>query len=243
MASRFELLNNLHRAMMPLAHWYDIIDSHIILELQNEVIHEVLHNRYCLIEWAPMHKQVTLFRKLLSHIFKHYTEVQDNGYISGEDIEIYPEIFMPRPCIMPIGLQEPALVQQLATPHKSPCHKTEQRLEQDLRHIRRVLFPSETEPEDEPMPLDDVNLEDENVYIPHDSPDWFKEPSLDRHLCIHDENKDECEHFRPPPCPGSIVPYRANDRPSGFMPLQDLEDMNILVDVDFSSDDELPDLI
>ena len=37
MASRFELLNNLHRAMMPLAHWYDIIDSHVILELQNKV--------------------------------------------------------------------------------------------------------------------------------------------------------------------------------------------------------------
>ena len=51
-----------------------------------------------------MHKQVTLFRKLLSHIFKHYTEVQDDGYISDEDLEIYPEIFMPRPHIMPIGL-------------------------------------------------------------------------------------------------------------------------------------------
>ena len=110
MASRFELLNNLHRAMTPLAHWYDIIDSHIILELQNEVIREVLHNRYCLIKWAPMHEQVTLFRKLLSHIFKHYTEVQDHGYISDKDIEIYPEFFMPRPHIMLIGLQEPALL-------------------------------------------------------------------------------------------------------------------------------------
>ena len=221
---------------MPLAHWYDIIDSHVILELQNKIIHEVLHNRYCLIKWAPMHEQVTLFRKLLSHIFKHYTEVQDDSYISDEDIEIYPEIFMPRPHLMPIGLQEPALLQQLATPHKSPCCK------QDLCHIRRVLFPSVTEPEDKPMPLDDVNLEDENVYIPNDSLDWFEEPSLDRHLCIHDEHLDGCEHFRLPPCPDSIVPYGANDSPSGFMSLQDLEDMNILVN-DFSSDDELPDLI
>ena len=142
MASRFELLNNLHRAMTSLAHWYDTIDSHIILELQNEVIHKVLHNRYYFIKWAPMHEQVTLFRKLLSHIFEHYTEVQDNGYISDKDI--YPEIFMPRPCIMPIGLQEPALLLQLTTSHKSPHCETEQRLEQDLHHIRRVLFPSET---------------------------------------------------------------------------------------------------
>ena len=223
--------------MMPLAHWYDIIDSHVILELQNEVIHEVLHNRYCLIKWAPMHEQVTLFRKLLSHIFEHYTEVQDDGYISDEDIEIYPEIFMPRPCIMPIGLQ------QLATPHKSPHRETDPRLEQDLHCIRRVLFLSVTEPEDEPMPLDDVNLEDENVYIPNDSLDWFEEPSPDKHLCIHNEHQDGCEHFRLPPCPDSIVPYGANDSPSSFMSLQDLEDMNILVDVDFSSDDELPDLI
>ena len=115
--------------MMPLAQWYDIIDSHIILELQNEVIHKVLHNRYCLIKWAPIHEQVILFRKLLSHIFEHYTEVQDDGYISDEDIEIYPEIFMTRPGIMTIRLQEPALLQQPATPHKSPHHETEQRLE------------------------------------------------------------------------------------------------------------------
>ena len=162
--------------MTPLAHWYPIIDSHIILELQNEVIHEVLHNRYCLIKWAPMHEQVTLLRKLLSHIFEHYAEVQDDGYISDEDIEQYPEIFMPRPRIMPIGLQEPALLQQLDTPYKSPHCKTEQRLEQDLCCIRRVLFPPETKPEDEPMPLDDVNLEDENVYIPNDSLDWFEDP-------------------------------------------------------------------
>ena len=220
---------------MPLAHWYAIIDSHIILELQNKVIHEVLHNRYCLIKWAPMHKQVTLLKKLLSHIFKHYAEVQDNGYISDEDIEQYPEIFMPRPCIIPIGLQEPALLQQPNTPHKSPQCKTEQRLKQDLRHIRRVLFPPETKPEDEPMPLDNINLEDKNVYIPNDS--------LDRHLCIHNEHQDGWEHFRLPPHPDSIVPYGINVSPSGFMSLQDIEDMDILVDVDFSSDDELPDLI
>ena len=243
MTSRFELWNNLHRAMMPLAHWYSIIDSHIILELQNKVIHEVLHNRYCLIKWAPMHEQVTLFRKLLSHIFEHYAEVQDDGYISDEDIEQYPDIFMPRPRIMPIRLQEPTLLQQPDTPHKSPHHKTEQRLKQDLCHTRRVLSPPETEPEEKPMPLNDVNLEDENVYIPNDSLDWFEEPSPDRHLCIHDEHQDGCEHFRLAPRPDSIVPYGANDSPSGFMALQYIEDMDILVDVDFSSNDELPDLI
>ena len=229
--------------MMPLAHWYAIIDNQVILELQNEVIHKVLHNRYCLIKWVPMHEQVTLLKKLLSHIFKHYAEVQDDSYISDEDIEQYPEVFMPRPHIMPIRLQEPALLPQPDTPHKSPSCKTEQRLEQDLNHIRRVLFPPETEPEDEPMPLDKINLEDENVYIPNDSPDWFKEPSPDRHLCIHDEHQDRCEHFRPLPRQDSIVPHGANNSPSGFMSLQDIENMNILVDVDFSSDDELPDLI
>ena len=93
------------------------------------------------------------------------------------------------------------------------------------------------------MPLHNVNLEDKNVYIPNDPLDWFKEPSPDRHLCIHNEHQDGCEHFRPPTHPDSIVPYRANASPSGFMSLQDIEDMNILVDVDFSSDDELPDLI
>ena len=221
---------------MSLAHWYAIIDNHVILELQNKVIHEVLHNRYCLIKWVPMHEQVTLLRKLLSHIFEFHAEVQDDGYVSDEDIEQYPEIFMPRPCIMPIGFQEPALLQQLHTTHKSPRHKTEQRIEQDLRRIRRVLFLPETKPEDEPMLLDDVNLEDKNVYIPNDSPDWFEEPSLDRHLCIHEEHQDGCEHFRPPPHPDSIVTYGANDSPSGLMSLQDIEDMNILVDVDFSSD-------
>ena len=66
-----------------------------------------------------MHEQVTLLRKQLSDIFKHYAEVQDDGYISDEDIEEYPEIFMPRPRIMPIGLQEPVLLQQPDTPHMS----------------------------------------------------------------------------------------------------------------------------
>ena len=239
MTSRFELWNNLHRAIMPLVHWY-AIDNQVILELQNKVIHEVLYNRYCLIKWAPMHEQVTLLRKLLSHIFEHCADVQDDGYISDEDTEEYPETFIPRLHIMPTGLQDPASLQQLDTPHKSLRCNTEQRLEQDLCHIRRILFPSETEPEDEPMSLDDINLEDENVYIPNDSPDWLDEPSPDRHLCVHNEHQDRCEHFRLPPHPDSVVTY---DSPSGFMSLQDIEDMNILVDVDFSSDDELPDLI
>ena len=186
------------------------------------------------------HEQVTLLGKLLSHIFEHYADIQDDGYISDKDIEEYPETFMPRPCIMPTGLQEPAPLQRPDTSHSSPRHNTEQRLEQGLRHIRRVLFPSETEPEDEPMSLDDINLEDENVYIPNDSLDWLDEPSLDRHLCIHDEHQDGCEHFGAPPCLDPIVTY---DNPSGFMSLQDLEDMNIPADIDLSSDDELPDLI
>ena len=141
MTSRFELWNNLHRAMTPLAHWYALIDNEVILELQNKVIHKVLYNRYCLIKWAPMHEQVTMFRKLLSHIFKQYADVQDDGYISDEDIEEYPETFMPRLCIMLTGLQGPAQPQQLDTPHIYPHHNTEQRLEQGLRQIRRVLFP------------------------------------------------------------------------------------------------------
>ena len=240
MTSRFELWNNIHRAMTPLAHWYALIDNEVILELQNKVIHEVLYNRYCLIKWAPMHKQVTMLRKLLSHIFKQYTDIQDDSYISDEDIEEYPDTFMPRPCIMPMGLQGPAQPQQPDTAHVSPHRNTEQRLEQGLRQIRRVLFPSETEPEDEPMPLDNINLEDESVYIPNDSADWLDEPSLDRHLCIHDKHQDGCEHFRAPSCPDHIVTY---DNPSGFMSLQDLEDMNILADIEFNSDDELRDLI
>ena len=141
---------------------------------------------------------------------------------------------------MPTGLQEPVPLQQPDTPHSSHRSNTEQRLEQGLCHIRRLLFPSESEPEDEPMSLDDVNLEYENVYIPNDSPDWLDEPSSDRHLCIHDEHHIGCEHFRAPSRPDPIVTY---NNPSGFMSLQDLEDMNILADIDFSSDDELPDLI
>ena len=187
-----------------------------------------------------MHEQVTMLRKLLSHIFEQCADIQDDGYISDEDIEEYPETFMPRPRIMPMSLQEPAQPQQLDTLHVSSHCTTEQRLEQGLHQIRRVLFPSETEPEDEPMPLDDVNLEDESVYIPNDSPDWLDEPSPDRHLCIHDEHQDRCEHFRAPSHPDHIVTY---DNPSGFMSLQDLEDMNILADIELSSDDELPDLI
>ena len=185
-------------------------------------------------------KQVTMLQKLLSHIFKQYTNIQDDGYISDEDIEEYPETFMPRPRIMPTSLQVPAPPQQPDVAHVPPCRNIEQRLEQGLCQIRRVLFPSETEPEDEPMPLDNVSLDDKSVYIPNDSPDWLDEPSPDRHLCIHDEHQDGCEHFRAPSRPDHIVTY---DNPSGFMSLQDLEDMNILADIEFSSDDELPDLI
>ena len=240
MTNRFELWNNLNRATTPLAHWYALIDNQVILELQNKVIHEVLYNRYCLIKWAPMHEQVTMLRKLLSHIFEHYADVQDDGYISDEDIEDYPETFMARPRIMPTSTQKTAPLQQVDTPHNTPHHNPEQRLEQHPCCIRRVLFPSETEPEDKPMLLDDVNLEDKSVYIPNDSPDWLDEPLLDRHLYIHNEHQDRCEHFRAQSHPDPIVTY---DNPSGFMSLQDLEDMNILADIDFSSDDELPDLI
>ena len=115
--------------MTPLAHWYALIDNEVILELQNKVIHEVLYNRYCLIKWAPTHEQVTMLRKLWSHILEHYAHVQDDGYISDEDIEEYPETFMPRPHIMLMGLQEPAPPQQPDTPCSSPRSNTEQRLE------------------------------------------------------------------------------------------------------------------
>ena len=90
------------------------------------------------------------------------------------------------------------------------------------------------------MPLDGIGLDDESVYIPNDSPDWLDEPSLDRHLCIHDEHQDGCKHFIAPSHPDPVMAY---DNPSGFMSLQDLEDMNILANIKFSSDDELPDLI
>ena len=139
-----------------------------------------------------------------------------------------------------MSVQGPVRPQQPEVAHVLPHHNTEQRLEQGLHQIRRVLFPSETEPEDEPMPLDGINLNDESMYIPNDFPDWLDEPSPDRHLCIHDEHHDECKHFRAPPHLDPTVTY---DNPSGFMSLQDLEDMNILANIEFSSDDELPDLI
>ena len=147
---------------------------------------------------------------------------------------------MPRLRIMPTSLQGPVQPQQPEIAHIPPRRNSEQRLEQGLCQIRRVLFLSETEPEDKPMPLDGISLNDESVYIPNDSLDWLDEPLPDRHLCIHDEHQDGCEHFRAPSHSDPIVTY---DNPSGFMSLQDLEDMNILANIKFSSDDELPDLI
>ena len=105
---------------------------------------------------------------------------------------------MPRLRIMPTSLQGPAQPQQLEIAHIPPHRNSEQRLEQGLRQIRRVLFLSETEPEDKPMLLDGISLNDESVYIPNDSLDWLDEPLPDRHLCIHDEHQDGCEHFRAP---------------------------------------------
>ena len=141
---------------------------------------------------------------------------------------------------MPTDIQGPVQPQQPQVAQVQPHHNTEQRLEQGLRQIRRVLFPSGIELEDKPMPLDDINLNGKSVYILNDSPEWLDEPSSDRHLCIHDKHQDRCKHFRAPPRPDPTVTY---DNPSGFMSLQDLEDMNILADIEFSSDDELPDLI
>ena len=226
--------------MTPLAHWYAILDNNVILDIQNKVIHEVLHDRTCLIKWAPIHEQVTMLQKLLSHIFEQYADIQDDDYISDEDIEEYQETFMPRLRIMPMDIQGPVQPQQTQVTQVQPHRNTEQRLEQGLCQIRRVLFPSEIKPEDEPMPLDDINLNDESVYILNDSPEWCDEPSPDRHLCIQDRHQDGCKHFRAPPHPYPTVTY---DNPSGFMSLQDLEDMNILAHIEFSSDDELPDLI
>ena len=226
--------------MTPLAHWYAVLDNDIISDIQNKVIHEILHDRTCLIKWAPMHEQVTMLQKRLSHIFEQYSDIQDDGYISDEDIEEYPETFMPRPRIMPTNIQGPVQPQQSEVVQVQPHRNTKQRLEQGLCQIRRVLLPSEIKPEDEPMPLDGINLNDESVYILNDSPEWLDEPSPHRHLCIHDEHQDGCEHFRAPPHLNPTVTY---DNSSGFMSLQDLEDMDILADVEFSSDDELPDLI
>ena len=163
--------------MTPLAHWYALIDNDVILDIQNKVIHEVLHDRSCLIKWAPMHEPVTMLQKLLSHIFEQYADIQDDGYISDEEIEEYPENFMPRPHILPTSVQGPVRPQQPEVVDILPHNNTEQRLEQGLHQIRRVLFPSEIEPEDEPMPLDGVSLDDESVYIPNDSPDWLNEPA------------------------------------------------------------------
>ena len=90
------------------------------------------------------------------------------------------------------------------------------------------------------MPLDGINLSDESVYICNDPPEWLNKPSPDRHLCIHNKHQDGCEHFRAPTHLNPTVTY---DNPSGFISLQDLGDMDILADIKFSSDDELPDLI
>ena len=226
--------------MTPLAHWYAVLDNNIILDIQNKVIHEILHDRTCLIKWAPMHEQVTMLQKLLSHIFEQYTDVQDDSYISDEDIEEYSETFMPRPRIMLTNVQGPVQPQQPEVAQVQPHCNTEQRLEQGLCQIRRELFLSEIELEDELMPLDGINFNDESVYIPNDSLEWLNEPSPDRHLCIHDEHQEGCEHFRAPPHLNPTVTY---DNPSGFMSLQDLEDIDILADIEFSSDDEFPDLI
>ena len=140
MTSRFEIWNNVHRAMTPLAHWYTILDNDVILDIQNKVIHEILHDRTCLIKWAPMHEQVTMLQKLLSHNFEQYADVQDDGYISDKDIEEYPETFMPRPCTMPTNIQGPVQPQQPEVAQIQPHCNTEQGLHQ----IRRVLFPSES---------------------------------------------------------------------------------------------------
>ena len=187
-----------------------------------------------------MQEQVTMLQKLLSHIPEQYANIQDDGYISDEDIEEYPETFIPRPRIMPTYVQGPMKPQQPEVAQVQPHRNTEQRLEQGLHQIRRVLFPSELNPEIERMPLDSINLNDESVYIPNNSPESLDEPSPDRHLCIHDEHQDGCQHFRAPPHLNPTVTY---DNPSDFMSLQDLEDMDILADIEFSSDDELPDLI
>ena len=155
--------------MTPLAHWYILLDNNIILDIQNKVIHEILHNRTCLIKWAPMHEQVTMLQKLLSHIFEQYADIQDDGYISDKDIEEYPETFMPRSCIMPMDVQGPVQPQQPEVAQVQPHRNTEQGLEQGLCQIRRVLFPLEIELEDKPMPLDDISLNNKSVYIPNDS--------------------------------------------------------------------------
>ena len=201
--------------MTPLAHWYTILDQDVILDIQNRVIHEILHDRTCLIKWAPMHEQVTMLQKLLSHILEQCADIQDDGYISDE-VEEYPETFMPRPRIMSMNVQGPVQPQQPEVARVQSHRNTEQRLEQGLCQIRRVLFPSELEPEDKLMTLDSISLNNESVYIPNDSLEWLDKPSPDRHLCIHDKHQDRCEHFRAPTHPNPTVTY---DNPSGFMSL------------------------
>ena len=66
-----------------------------------------------------------------------------------------------------------------------------------------------------------TSANNKSVYIPNNSPEWLDKPSPDRHLCIHDEHQDGCEHFRAPPPLNPTVTY---NNPSGFMSLQDLED-------------------
>ena len=66
-----------------------------------------------------------------------------------------------------MSLQGPAPLQEPDVAHVPPHGNTEQRLEQGLCQIRRVLFPSKTEPEDKPMPMDDISLDDESVSIPN----------------------------------------------------------------------------
>ena len=117
MANRF---NNLQRAMQPLAYWYDIIDTHTMLELQSEVVYKVLNNRSCNIKWAPIHEQVTMLEKLLSHVFENYAEVQDDGYISDEDIDRYPDNLLPRPHILLTRSQDSTLQEQPTTSYKAP---------------------------------------------------------------------------------------------------------------------------
>ena len=79
---------------------------------------------------------------------------------------------MPRPRIMPTDVQGPVQPQQPEVAQAQPHRNTEQRLEQGLRQIRRVLFPSEIKLEDKRMLLDGINLNDKSVYIPNDSPEW-----------------------------------------------------------------------
>ena len=67
-----------------------------------------------------------MLQKLLSHILEQYANVQDDGYISDEDIEEYPETFMPRPHIMPMSSQGPVQSQQPEMAHIPPRHNTEQ---------------------------------------------------------------------------------------------------------------------